>query len=147
MCLAHSAYHVFITHNLSRTIYIGVSRSEHDKWRLLTHENTERRKVIHQTWRRSLQFCFTVHPVNMYTGLLCCGHISNSSDPSYQHGLILTPACKVITCPVKCMMTLIIHFQTSTVSRLKFGNGLVISSQTLWWTPILIHAVIKVEPC
>ena len=94
MCLAHSAYHVFITHNLSRTIYIGVSRSEHDKWRLLTHENTERRKVIHQTWCASLQFCFTVHHVNICTGLFCCGHISNSSDPSYQHGLTLAPRWK-----------------------------------------------------
>ena len=37
-----------------------------------------------------------------------------------------------------------IHFQTSVVQLLKFGNG---SSSTLMVAWLLIHAGIKVKPC
>ena len=40
---------------------------------------------------------------------------------------------QVITYPIKSGMKLLIHFQTSTVAPRKFGNGLVISTHTLWW--------------
>ena len=44
-------------------------------------------------------------------------------------------------------MKLLTHFQTSTVVPLKFGNGYVISSHTLFGMRLLIHAGIKVFPC
>ena len=53
----------------------------------------------------------------------------------------------VITCPVKCERKLLIHSQTLTVAPMMFGNGQVISSHTLWYTFLLIHAEIKVNPC
>ena len=39
------------------------------------------------------------------------------------------------------------HSQTLTVKPLKFGNGYVISSQTLLGVSFPIHAEIKVNPC
>ena len=44
-----------------------------------------------------------------------------------------------------CEMKLFIHSQTSTVQQLKFGNGQVISSNTLLGVWLLIHAGIKVK--
>ena len=44
-------------------------------------------------------------------------------------------------------MKLLIHSYTLTVQPLKFGNGLVISSHTLLNMWLLVHAVIKVNPC
>ena len=41
------------------------------------------------------------------------------------------------------MMKLLIHSQTSTAAPLKFGNGYVISSQTLVEMGVLIHAGIQ----
>ena len=38
-------------------------------------------------------------------------------------GLTLIPVWKVITCPVKCVVKLLFHLQTSVVQPLKFGNG------------------------
>ena len=40
-----------------------------------------------------------------------------------------------------------IHSQTSTVQPLKFGNGYIISSHTLFGLRLLIHAGNKVNPC
>ena len=48
---------------------------------------------------------------------------------------------------VKCVTKLFIHLQTSTVQPLKFWNGWCISSHTLLYVWLLIHAEIKVKPC
>ena len=52
---------------------------------------------------------------------------------------------KSIKCPVKCGMTLLIHFQTSTVASLIFEYGYVIPNHILWWKQSLNHAGIYVE--
>ena len=46
-----------------------------------------------------------------------------------------------------CGLKLLIHSETSTVQPLKFGNGSVISSNTLPGIWLLIHAGIKDNPC
>ena len=38
-------------------------------------------------------------------------------------------------------------FQTSMIAPLKFGKGEEISSHTLYWMWLLIHAKIEVNPC
>ena len=50
-----------------------------------------------------------------------------------------------ITSILKCEITLLIHFQTSSVFQ--FLNGYLISSQTSRGVWLLIHAGIKVDPC
>ena len=44
-------------------------------------------------------------------------------------------------------MKSLIHCLTSTAVPLKFRNGQVISSHTLWWIWLLIHARIKAKCC
>ena len=51
----------------------------------------------------------------------------------------------IIHCKVWAEITY--PFQTSTVQRLKFGNGYIILSRTLMGVWIRIHAGIKVNPC
>ena len=64
-------------------------------------------------------------PVCIFTGPI------GSRGPFYQHGLTLIPAWIIYHMPVKFGIQLRIHSQTSTVTQLKFGNGLVISSHTI----------------
>ena len=64
---------------------------------------------------------------------------TNMVERKSQHG-------KLITRPVKCWMRLLVHYQISTVAPFKFGNGWVISSHTLNWMYLLIHARITVKP-
>ena len=45
-----------------------------------------------------------------------------------------------------CVMKLLIHFQTSTIKLLKFGNGYVISSHSLCGIWLFIHTGIEVKP-
>ena len=67
----------------------------------------------------------------------------------YMWPLVLTwfhliPAWR-ITSIIMCGVKLFVHSQTSTVHPLKFGNGYVISLDTLLGMWLLIHAVIKVN--
>ena len=65
--------------------------------------------------------------------------------PFYYYGLTLIPALTSDHIHYKNWMKLFIHFQTSTVASVTFGNGKVISPHTLMCMWLLIHAGIKVR--
>ena len=84
---------------------------------------------------------------NVHWVLFCCGYawfpgplFTNVVQFKSHHG-------KVITHIIKCGMKLLVQTQTSTVQRLKFGNGYLISSDTLLDMWLFIHDGIKVYPC
>ena len=53
----------------------------------------------------------------------CRQHIAKTFSLYYKHGLTLIPSWISNHTTIKCRMKLCIHFQTSMVQPLKFGNG------------------------
>ena len=73
-----------------------------------------------------------------------------SWGPFYLHSLNLLPAWisnYIHYKECECGIITLTHSQTSTVQPLKFGNGLVISFQTLLDMWLFIHAGIQVKSC
>ena len=106
----------------------GFPRSSEAPWRI-----TQANKESHQNKGLYIHYHMTVLPRCMGDDLLglekssICS-ISNvfdvTSGPLLLTWINFNPNMdRLITCPVKCGMKLLIHSQTSTVVPLKFGNG------------------------
>ena len=84
---------------------------------------------------------------SMFTTTINGITIGASSGPFYLYSWTSIPAWISNHTRIKCGKKCLIHSQISTVQLLKFGNRYVISSHTLWWMQLFIHADIKVNPC
>ena len=86
------------------------------KWLLSSLKDINMPSKPAQLWRTMSGLCQALRWMsNPSIQMMSWAPFTNMVQLQSQHG-------DVITCLVKCGMKLLIHFQTSTVQRLKFGN-------------------------
>ena len=119
-------------------------------WRFFTNNSNAMKITVNSTSVIEHKICIFSHKIS--TGfcfvLFILGIFSEyTRSPFYKHGLTLVPVWINNYIHYKVWDEITYVSQTSVMQPLKFGNGYVISSDTLLTMRLLIHAGIKVNPC